>query len=247
MSAIVVALPAYNEAARIEQLLDRISTALAGKTYRILVVDDGSRDGTADILRRRSHDLPLVVVTHALNAGLAQTLHDGMRWVAEHCQDDDIVITMDADDTHDPVYIDALVQRIATGNDVVVASRFQPGAEVHGVPWHRQVYSWGVLVLLRLLLPIPGVRDYACGYRAIRVKTIRAAVERYGERLFELRQWGFICTAELLWKLHTVGARCAEIPFALRYDLKQSVSRMRVGRTIAGYGLLIWNGRVRRA
>ncbi len=242
---IIVALPAYNEAARLEQLLDRIQAQLSGRPYRIVVVDDGSQDGTAEILQRRSQDLPLVVVTHAVNAGLAQTLFDAMLWVAKNCKDDDVVITMDADDTHDPKYIDALLARIGEGNDVVIASRFQPGAEVHGVPWHRQVYSWGVLVLLRTLLPIAGVRDYACGYRAVRAQTIRAAVERYGDRLFELRQWGFICTAELLCKLHSVGARCAEIPFALRYDLKESVSRMRAGRTIAGYGLLIWNSRFR--
>jgi len=247
VSEILVVLPAYNEAARLEQLLDRVDGQLAGRPYRIVIVDDGSRDGTAEILQRRTQDLPLVVITHPTNAGLAQTLFDGMKWVASNAHDDDIVITMDADDTHDPKYIDAMVRRIDEGHDVVIASRFQPGSEVHGVPWHRQVYSWGVLILLRVLLPIPGVRDYACGYRAIRARAIRVAVERFQERLFELREWGFICTAELLCKLHRSGARCAEVPFSLRYDLKESVSRMRAGRTIAGYGLLIWNSRFRRS
>jgi dolichol-phosphate mannosyltransferase len=111
---------------------------------------------------------------------------------------------------------------------------------VQGVPAHRQLFSFGVLVLLRLFLPIAGVRDYACGYRAIRAGLVQRAVRTFGARLFELRQWGFICTAELLWRLHRLGARCVEIPFELRYDLKESVSRMRAGRTIAGYGLLVW-------
>lgn len=246
MSEIIVALPAYNEAARLEQLLDRVDRQLSGKRYRTVVVDDGSRDGTAEILARRSRDLPLVVLTHPVNAGLAQTLYDGLQWVAQNCQDDDIVITMDADDTHDPAYIEPLTRRLAEGYDVVIASRFQPGAEVHGVPWHRKLFSWGVFALLRLTLPIRNVRDYACGYRAIRASTLRRAIERHGDRLFELRDWGFICTAELLCKLHANGARCAEVPFVLRYDLKESVSRMRAGRTIAGYGLLIWSRRFGR-
>jgi len=240
MSQIVVALPAYNEGSRLEALLDRIHAALTGQPYRIVAVDDGSRDATASILARRSQDLPLSVVTHSANAGLADTLRDGLQWTADHCADDDIVVTMDADDTHDPAYIAAMVARLQAGADVVIASRFQADSQVVGVPWHRQLFSWGVFVLLKLLLPIPGVRDYACGYRAMRVRVVRATLARYGADLFHLRDWGFICTAELLWKLHTVGARCAEVGFVLRYDMKESVSRMRVGRTIAGYGLLVW-------
>ena len=239
MNQVVVLLPAYNEASRLEALLDRIRAAMGDKPYRIVVVDDGSRDATAAILQRRSGDLPIVTVTHPVNRGLAQTLFDGLRWVADNCADDDVVVMMDADDTHNPRYIVDLVCQIDAGYDVVIASRFQ-GIPVVGVPPHRQLFSYGVLVLLRLFMPIPGVRDYACGYRAIRARLVRQAVQRYGERLLELRQWGFICTAELLWKLSTLGARCTEVPFELRYDLKESPSRMRALRTIAGYGLLVW-------
>jgi dolichol-phosphate mannosyltransferase len=187
------------------------------------------------------------VVTHPVNLGLADTLLDGLRWVAEHGADDDVVITMDADDTHDPKYVDAMVAQIERGYDVVIASRFQGAAVVVGVPVHRKLFSYGVYALLRLFLPIAGVRDYACGYRAIRGRLVKDALARYGERLIELRQWGFICTAELLVKLATLGARCVEVPFVLRYDLKESVSRMHARRTIAGYALLIWKSRFGRA
>jgi dolichol-phosphate mannosyltransferase len=244
MSDVVVVLPAYNEAARLEVLLNRIQSALTGQSYRIVVVDDGSRDSTPEILRRRSADLPLVAVTHPVNCGLAQTLYDGLRWAADHCSDDDVVVTMDADDTHDPTYIPALATRIAAGYDVVIASRFQPGSAVLGVPLHRRMFSYGVLVLLRLCMPIAGVRDFACGYRAVRGRVLRETLRTFGERLFELRDWGFICTAELLWKFHACGARCTEVPFVLRYDMKESVSRMRAFRTIAGYGLLVWKSRL---
>lgn len=243
MSDIVLLLPAFNEASRLGALLDRIRDALAGRAYRVVVVDDGSRDATPAILAARQADLPLAIVTHPVNRGLAQTLHDGLQWAAEHCADDDVVVTMDADDTHDPAYIPVMVGQLEQGFDVVIASRFQPGAAVVGVPPHRRLFSFGVLVLLRLFLPIRGVRDYACGYRAIRADLVKRAVRSYGDRLFELHQWGFICTAELLLKLSALGARCTEIPFVLRYDFKESVSRMRVGRTVAGYALLVWKGR----
>jgi dolichol-phosphate mannosyltransferase len=244
MSTVIVVLPVYNEASRLKTLLDRIRDALGGRAYRIVAVDDGSRDGSDAILAQERQHLPVEIVTHAVNRGLAQTLYDGLRRAVEQCGEDDVVVTMDADDTHDPAYIRPMLAKIEQGYDVVIASRFQPGAAVVGVPAHRRLFSFGVLLLLRLLMPIPGVRDYACGYRAIRARVLASAFERFGNRLLELRQWGFICTAELLWKLRVVGARCCEVPFALRYDLKESTSHMRVGRTIGGYGLLVWKSRV---
>ena len=240
MSTVVVVLPAYNEASRLKTLLDRIRGALHERPYQIVVVDDGSRDATAAILAEERPHLPLEVVTHPVNRGLAQTLYDGLQWAAAHCTADDVVVTMDADDTHDPAYLGAMLAKLESGYDLVIASRFQPGAAVVGVPLHRRLFSFGVLLLLRLCMPIPGVRDYACGCRAVRARVLASALERFGERLFELRRWGFICTAELLWKLYLVGARCAEVPFRLRYDLKESTSRMRAARTIGGYGLLVW-------
>jgi dolichol-phosphate mannosyltransferase len=240
MSTVVLVLPVYNEASRLKTLLGRIRGALNGQAYRIVTVDDGSRDGSDAILAQERQHLPVEIITHAVNRGLAETLYDGLRWAVDHCGEDDVVVTMDADDTHDPAYIRSMLAKLEQGYDVVIASRFQPGAAVVGVPPHRRLFSIGVLLLLRVLMPIPGVRDYACGYRAIRARALAAAFDRFGERLLELRQWGFICTAELLWKLRAVGARCGEIPFALRYDLKESTSRMHAARTIGGYGLLVW-------
>ncbi len=239
---LIFVLPAYNEGARLEQLLDRIREAMESRPYKIVVVDDGSQDETPEILARRKGDLPLTVVTHAVNQGLAHTLYDGLAWVAANANDNDIAITMDADDTHDPVYALPMAESLDKGFDVVIASRFQPGSAVIGVPAHRLLYSAGVRTLLKWLLPIPNVRDYACGYRAVTIPIVRKAVQLFGEGLIELRDWGFICTAEVLWKLHLSGARCSEVPFTLRYDMKESVSRMHTSRTVTGYALLIRNG-----
>jgi dolichol-phosphate mannosyltransferase len=246
MREVVVLLPVFNEGARLEHLLDGLEAALAGRPHRIIAVDDGSRDGTAEILRRRAEALPLVTLTHPLNAGLAQTLYDGLHWVVEHAGDDDVVVTMDADDTHDPAYIAPLLAKLEDGYDVVGTSRFQPGGGSEGVPRHRQALGRAGSIVMQLALPIPGVREFSCCYRAIRVGALRRAAERFGDELIALRQWGFVCTAELLWKLHAAGARCSEIPFVLHYDRKQSESRMRALRTLAGYAALAWHSRVVR-
>jgi dolichol-phosphate mannosyltransferase len=242
MRTVIFLLPVYNEGERLDTLLTRIKSTMegAGLAYRVAAVDDGSTDDSPAILRRRAADLPLEVITHRFNRGLGETCRDGLEWVADHAGEDDVVVTMDADDTHDPGYVPAMLAAIDRGADVVIGSRFQPGAEVRGVPQHRQAFSVGANLLLRTFLRIPGVRDYACGFRAIRASLVRRAVLRLGNRLLELREWGFICTAELLWKLSLFGARCDEVPFVLRYDLKAGASKMRAMRTIFGYGLLIW-------
>ena len=244
MREVVILLPVFNEAARLGQLLDGLHTALAGQPHRIVAVDDGSRDATPDILRQRGATLPLVSLTHPVNAGLAETLYDGLRWVVERGADEDVVVTMDADDTHDPSYIAPLLARIDEGYDVVGTSRFQPRGGSAGVPRHRQVLGRAGSLLMQRAMPIPGVLEFSCCYRAMRVGALRRAVELFGADLIALRQWGFVCTAELLWKLHLAGARCSEIPFVLRYDRKESESRMRPLRTLAGYGVLAWHGRV---
>ncbi len=248
MRTVLFLLPVYNEEARLDTLLDRIRDTMTaqGLAYRIVAVDDGSRDGSPAILARRKADLPLEVVTHRFNRGLGETVRDGLEWVADNAGPEDVVITMDADDTHDPAYVKAMLDTMDRGLDVVIGSRFQPGSEVKGVPGHRQTFSVGANGLLRVFLRIPGVVDYACGFRAIRADLIRRAVLQLGNRMVELGNWGFICTAELLWKLSFFGARCGEVPFTLRYDLKQGPSKMRPLRTIFGYGLLIWHSWVAR-
>lgn len=243
MREVLVVLPIFNEAARLGPLLDALHQALRDRPHRIVAVDDGSRDATAEILRRRAATLPLVTLTHAQNAGLAQTLYDGLHWVAQNAADDDVAVTMDADDTHDPAYIDALLARIDDGFDVVGTSRFQPGGGSAGVPRHRQLLGRGGSLVLQVATGIPGVREFSCCYRAIRVGALRRALDHFGRDLIALRRWGFVCTAELLWKLHLSGARCSEVPFVLRYDRKQSESRMRSLRTLAGYGVLVWQNR----
>lgn len=241
MRTTIFLLPVYNEAARLDALLSRIRASMekAGIAYRVVAVDDGSRDDSSGILTRRAADMPIVVLTHRFNRGLAETLRDGIEWVADNAGEDDVVITMDADDTHDPEDVGPMLLKIDQGCDVVIASRFCAGAEVRGVPAHRQLFSVGANGLLRAFLRIPGVRDYACGFRAIRAGLLRRAVMQLGNGLLELRNWGFICTAELLWKLSLFGARCGEVPFVLRYDKKEGDSKMRPLRTILGYGLLV--------
>ena len=232
---IVVVLPAYNEADALPPLLHRlhgVSVGHFGSTLSVIVVDDGSTDGTAE---RASAEAPpglgLRVVTHAENRGLNEAVRSGLLAALETVREDDIVITMDADDTHAPGLISRMTMLIEEGNDVVVASRYAPGGRVRGVPLSRRLLSRGASLLFRAVYPVRGVRDYTCGYRAYRAGLLKEAFTRWGDQF--ISEPGFSCMVDILLKLDRLDAVVTEAPLVLRYDRKAGKSKMNVRRTMA--------------
>ncbi len=227
-----MALPAFNEEESLPELLERIGEAFAdsGIPYEVIIVDDGSHDDTARIASAMSFQMPIQLIRHEVNQGLGVTLRDGLREAVDRAGDRDIIITMDADNTHPPGLISHMVQMIHEGCDVVIASRFQPGARVVGVPFERHVLSMGARVLFTLLFPTRGVRDYTSGYRAYRTSVLRQAFADHGDNF--VGETGFSCMADVLLKLRKQGALFGEAPLRLRYDQKGGESKMKVFRTI---------------
>jgi dolichol-phosphate mannosyltransferase len=232
-----IMLPAYNEADSLPRLVPKIADAMAqaGLSYRIVVVDDGSWDGTKDWLEQNKGQWPLDVVTHPINRGLGETERDGFEYVAARAAADDILVRLDCDDTHEPEYIARMLARLDEGFDVVNTSRFQPGGDQKGVDGYRAFISRAANVFMSVVFGIEGVRDYSCGFRAYRVRVIRDAVSIFGNNFVQLRGLGFTSTLETIVKLRLLGCRFAEVPFVLRYDQKASESKMVSSITTLGY------------
>ena len=231
---ITVVLPAYNEEAALPPLLDSLAALRAERLpdLHVLVVDDGSADATAAVVRGRiTPEGALRLVPHPRNMGLSQAIRTGFEAVLEGAQPDDILITMDADNTHPPHLIPGMLAKLAEGYDVVIASRYRPGAKVYGVPPHRQLFSIGMRFLFQMALPIRGVRDYSCGYRAYRAEALQRAYAHYGAGF--ITEQGFSCMVEILCQLNRLTPmRFAEVPLILHYDRKPGATKMRVTKTI---------------
>jgi dolichol-phosphate mannosyltransferase len=227
-----IVLPAYDEEQGLGALLEDIDEAMfqADLPYHAVVVDDGSRDATLAVAQEHARRLPIVVERHLVNQGLGATIRDGLRKAAELAHPDDVLVTMDADQSHTPQLILRMVHALREGHDLIIASRFQPGSRVQGVPLLRRLLSrWGSL-LLRVTFPIPGVRDYTCGYRAYRADVLQQVLRTHGDELFQ--QSGFQCMVDILLQLRRHQLICGEVPLVLRYDLKKGPSKMDVGRTV---------------
>ncbi|MFD4675662.1 glycosyltransferase [Lentzea sp. NPDC058450] len=236
-----VVLPAYNEAAALPSLLQRIAGSDLSDRITVWVVDDGSSDGTGDCVgQARGVDARLV--SHPVNLGLGQAVQSGLRAVLAEAEPDDVLIVMDADDTHDPGVFPAMLAEIKAGADVVICSRFVSGGDDSTAPQWRRLLSRGARVVFGKVLHFDGVRDFTSGFRAYRVSLLSRATAHYGERLVEER--GFACMVELLLKLRHCGPIVSEIPLHLRYDRKPGASKLRLGRTLKQYLLLLTRDRL---
>lgn len=229
---IVIVLPAYNEEQGIVQLLQRIE--LVAKTWffdpvKVVVVDDGSSDRTAEQVQFLNSNM-VELVRHESNKGLGEAIRTGMLHALAKCQESDVIVTMDADNTHSPGLVLRMVLLIDEGYDVVIASRYRSGARVLGVPPSRQLFSLGMSWLFRILFPISGVRDYSSGFRAYRAGLLLKAFTKWQDQF--ISQPGFACMVEILLKLSRLGAIMNEVPLVLRYDRRPGNSKMDVGKTI---------------
>jgi dolichol-phosphate mannosyltransferase len=197
---VIVVLPTYNEIGTLEAVV----AGVTAHGYRLLIVDDGSPDGTgalADELARRE---PLVSVLHrTAKEGLGPAYAAG--FAAALATGPEIVCQMDADLSHDPAQLPDLVGAIVTGADMAMGSRLVPGGEIVDWPrWRRMLSRWGNRYA-RFALGIPH-RDLTSGFRAYRSDTM--GVLDPGSCL--ANGYGFII--ELAWRAHAGGLKMVEVP-----------------------------------
>lgn len=253
-SMLYIVLPAYNEATALPVLLEDIAQNCAPIPHQIVVINDGSTDRTSEVVQRyvQTHQ-NIHRVDHAQNQGLGAALNSGFQYVLylnetqgkrpenvrqEKQEAPDMVITMDADNTQPADRIPLLYEKICSGADLVIASRYVLGGEQHGLSLGRRGLSWGAGRVMHYFSPIPGVRDYSCGFRAYRLAILAAGTQQYGPNIIKSRN--FSGMVELLLKIAPFAERVTEIPLELHYERKEGVSKMRIRATIWGYILLIY-------
>lgn len=233
-----IVLPAYNEESSLRPLLSRIGALTASLPLEVWVINDGSSDSTAQVAASGPIDLNVHVVTHEVNLGLGQAIQTGLRTVLANAADNDVLIVMDADDTHDPALVPAMVRAITDGNaDIVICSRFTPGGDDATAPPFRRLLSRGAAKVFHAVAKVDGVHDFTSGFRAYRVSLLRRAADHWGERL--VVEEGFACMVELLLKLRHCNPVITEIPLVLQYDRKLGVSKLRLARTLRQYFKLL--------
>ena len=154
-----------------------------------------------------------------------------MDYVLNIYKNEDLIFVMDSDFTHKAKYsIDMIKEMTKKSSDVGIASRFQKGSEIFGVPRYRIVLSYFAKIYYTLTLNFRNVKDYTCGYRLYKICRLNEIKLVYRENY--ISKMGFACMVELLYKLNRIGSSFSEIPFSLHYEEKKGNSKMKVINTM---------------
>jgi dolichol-phosphate mannosyltransferase len=217
----------------------------------ILVADDASPDGTGQVADHLAADDEYLHVLHRPGKqGLGAAYLDGFRWGTR--RGFEVLVEMDADGSHQPEQLPAMLARIDAGADVVLGSRYVPGGSVVNWPRHREFLSRGGNTYTRIVLGIP-LRDATGGYRAYRT----TALSTIG--LDGVQSQGYCFQVDLAWRAVRAGLRVEEVPITfverelgaskmnqtivvealwrvLQWGVRYRLGRLRGGRTAARVG-----------
>jgi dolichol-phosphate mannosyltransferase len=241
LGRVVVVIPTYNEAGNLAWIVGRLRAAQPD--VDVLVVDDGSPDGTGSIADELAATDPAVWVVHrTTKAGLGAAYLHGFRVALAGGYD--VIGEMDADGSHQPEQLDRLLAALQSA-DLVIGSRWVPGGSVVNWPRRRELLSRGGNLYVRVLLGVP-VRDATAGYRLFRRETL----EKIG--LESVQSTGYVFQTDMVARTLAAGLTVREVPIEfverVRGDSKMSgaVAAESLKR-ITAWGVRERTAQVRRA
>jgi len=227
----LVIIPTYNESENIERMLRRIHECLPGAG--VLVVDDGSPDGTADIVKRVAAELPDVhLLSRTSKSGLGSAYRAGFTWGLERGYD--ACIEIDADFSHDPAALPTLVAPLEEGFDLAIGSRYVEGGSIPNWAWHRHLLSRGGNVYASGVLGL-GVADSTAGYRAYSARILGIL------DLDRIRAEGYGFQIEMTYRARQNGATITEVPIKF-VDRQAGESKMSSFIVVEALGLVTFWG-----
>ena len=215
----VVIIPTYNEKENIEKII-RAVFSLEGD-YHILVIEDGSPDGTADIVKRLQKDFTerLFMIQRAGKQGLGTAYITGFKWAIAH--EYDYIFEMDADFSHNPDDLPRLYRTCKDGADLAIGSRYCDGISVINWPIGRVIMSYYASVYVRTVLNMK-VYDTTAGFKCYRRKVLETI------DLDNVRMKGYGFQIEMKYSTYRLGFKIVEVPIIF-VDRKEGTSKMSSG------------------
>jgi dolichol-phosphate mannosyltransferase len=215
----LVIIPTYNEKENIEKIIRKVFSLPGG--YHLLIVDDGSPDGTGDIVKRLMQEFhgKLHILERKGKLGLGTAYIAGFKWGLQH--DYDYIFEMDADFSHNPDDLDRLYNACTSGADVVIGSRYTKGGSVVNWPFDRIFISKGGAFYTKLITWMP-VNDPTAGFVCYSRKVLSTIP------LDEVHFVGYAFQIEMKYRAWKLGFKIKEVPITFE-DRKEGVSKMSSG------------------
>lgn len=216
----LVIIPTYNEKENIVRMLDTVMglAPKRGEAFHVLVVDDGSPDGTADLVRdaQGRHPGRIHLLERSGKLGLGTAYIAGFKWGLGEGYE--YLFEMDADFSHNPKDLERLREACMDGAGVAVGSRYTRGGSVSNWPWHRIAMSYGASLYVNTVLGL-GVKDPTAGFKCYRAETLRTI------RLDHIHFVGYAFQIEMKYNARKLGFPIAEVPITF-IDRELGTSKM---------------------
>ena len=211
---VLVAIPTYNEAPSVEKIVGRVRASVPAA--HVLVIDDGSPDGTGEVADRLADIDDHVHVLHrTAKRGLGAAYVAGFRWALDRGYD--AVVEMDADGSHQPEELPRLLAAL-DGADLVLGSRYVAGGRVENWPRRREILSRGGNIYTQLMLGVP-LRDTTGGFRVFRATTLLRI------DLDDVASQGYCFQVDLAWRAVLADLRVVEVPITF-VEREEGTSKM---------------------
>lgn len=244
MNLLFILIPVLNEAGNLPRLipaLGELRRSLADRfDVRVTLIDDGSRDGTADLARQAAAGigLPLEILRHETNQGPGRAFHTGFSSLAPLLQEDNLVMTMEGDNTSRLELMRQMLHRLEEGYDIVFASPYIYGGQIVNTSAYRVLLSAAANLFVKEALGLQGLMTVSSFFRLYRASAIQKLQARYGSGILE--RSGFECMVEMAIKMVLLRLSISEVPMTLDTNARVGKSRMKILRTIRGYLVLWW-------
>jgi dolichol-phosphate mannosyltransferase len=212
-----VIIPTYNEKENIVKMINTVFSL--PKAFHLLIVDDGSPDGTADLVKAMQVDFPeqLFILERKGKQGLGTAYIAGFRWGLQNGYG--YIFEMDADFSHNPKDLVRLYEACAQGGgDVAVGSRYTKGGKVKNWPWDRVFLSFGASLYVRLITWMP-VKDPTAGFKCYKSKVLETI------DLDKIKFVGYAFQIEMKFAAYNLGFKIKEVPITF-IDRVEGVSKM---------------------
>jgi dolichol-phosphate mannosyltransferase len=215
----IVIIPTYNEKENIAAIIHAV--IVLGNQYHVLVVDDGSPDGTANIVKElmQAHPDKIFIQERKGKLGLGTAYIHGFKWALDNQYD--YIFEMDADFSHNPLDLDKLLAACENGADVAIGSRYVKGGATENWPLDRLIYSKGGSLYTRIITGMP-VKDPTAGFICYKNKVLAAM------QLDHIRFIGYAFQIEMKFASWRLGFKLKEVPITF-IDRKIGISKMSKG------------------
>lgn len=208
-----VLIPTFMERDNVTSLIQQINKNLSGHTFEIVVIDDNSSDGTADVVRGLIEDYRNTkLLVRSEKKGLGSAYRDGLKAASY-----DFIVEMDADLSHNPEDITKLLDGLKYG-DIVIGSRYIKDGHIVGWNWRRRLVSWGANRFVRLVLRLEP-KDVTSGFRVYNKKAFEQVASRS-------KLNGYAFQVEVLYLANKLGFKIQEVPITFK---DRQVGRSKLG------------------